>query len=869
MLNLDKTEYDLNTLFSFEILKEILLKLAKSQINIEEEIKKIKNTTLKHDKIILKLEEEIGEGSDLSNYEEEDEENSNSNITEQNENKENNLNESYDNKNNREEEEKELIKEGENITKIESPKNKKENININIMEENEQQENKNDDKNINEHEQKKLTRKKRYKTHKVKDNKESPEQDPNGGTYVSPELFSKVMKQLKEHTIKLSILDKKLKKESKNIKNIDKNFDNHVLNSKNELTQLKDKINSLFEKNTDYDQKFEDLQVKISEFNIYNMFKDSGDGTIDFTKVMVKSLEEKVFKKFDLIDQRNKKESLDNYKIKTNVENIMPKLDQFQREIQKINEMENKRQEELENYKKENENLKNDTENNFNMRQNFDDIKEELEKIMNDKMLVIENKIKEIKNKNEGNYGDYDILKLGLGNHDINKETIEALDKKINDLRKKINDIENTLKIFMSNNETDNINKELKDLKLIINKKITKDDLKELYNFHLNTKDEINDLRNLEESSFDELRKTIRDLQNLQQRVESINGNLSLLQNSPKTSGGIIVDFTKYVEQQKLNETIKPILKELEKIYRELESLKRELTKDEEENDQNLKTAISKLDEDLNGKVKELKILVQKRYLEKLEFNKTIKNLEVQIKVLGEDGKKEGDSWLLAKRPLKCFNCASCESKIRNDYSTADYLPWKKYPRGEKIHRMGQGFSHMLQMMTSEFIKSLEENDNLKNNNNNNNSNTHNVSTQFNDKSNVGLIINSREDSIKNLKGLSKMRLPKVKQNSNPKINLKKSDESLPISDDEKDYFDDINYEKDLKKISKNPKILKITRLDKSNAEKRSMKDIFDSETTLYNNQIESIIGKSGRNEIFLKTEKNTFNNTNIRKFYK
>ena len=51
MLNLGKTEYDLNTLFSFEILKEILLKLAKSQINLEEEIKKIKNTTSKHDKI--------------------------------------------------------------------------------------------------------------------------------------------------------------------------------------------------------------------------------------------------------------------------------------------------------------------------------------------------------------------------------------------------------------------------------------------------------------------------------------------------------------------------------------------------------------------------------------------------------------------------------------------------------------------------------------------------------------------------------------------------------------------------------------------------------------------------------------------------
>ena len=44
MLKLEQTVYDLNLLFSFDTLKEILLKLAKSQIRLENEINEIKET---------------------------------------------------------------------------------------------------------------------------------------------------------------------------------------------------------------------------------------------------------------------------------------------------------------------------------------------------------------------------------------------------------------------------------------------------------------------------------------------------------------------------------------------------------------------------------------------------------------------------------------------------------------------------------------------------------------------------------------------------------------------------------------------------------------------------------------------------------
>ena len=102
-----------------------------------------------------------------------------------------------------------------------------------------------------------------------------------------------------------------------------------------------------------------------------------------------------------------------------------------------------------------------------------------------------------------------------------------------------------------------------------------------------------------------------------------------------------------------------------------------------------------------------LKVYCNRKFADKIEINKTIKNIEVQIKDF--TGKKtDGDGWLMAKQPLKCFNCASCEANIKNTQPVQEYIPWNKYPQGERIYRMGQGFSHMLQMMTSEFVKTFE-----------------------------------------------------------------------------------------------------------------------------------------------------------------
>ena len=840
MLHIEKKEYNLNMLLNFEMLKEILIKLSISQEKLEDEIKSIHQMNSKRDDIIIKLEKTVFNTSDhheqIQNQIEEREKENKETITEskpynefennneiqdkeeynKDENKANmNKNITYEKSN-----EKKIIEEQKND--IEENGSNKINNNQNIPTDN------NIEKNLTE---KNFSGKKRdisiddnninsYSS--PKSDKNQKEQSSPGGAIVSPDLIAKIMKQLKEQSSKLSILETQLKSVSKNIKNEETHLKNHILDNESEIKLINDRINSLLQKNEEYDQKLDNLMVKTSELDVFSMFKDSGDGTIDATKLLVKSLEEKIFKKFELVDARYKKDSLDNLKMKTNIENITPKLDQFNRELVRISDMNKQQKDDLDNYKKENQEQNLDNINNINndINQKLLDLKNELENNLKNKMKLIENQLKILQNSNNDNNNTFDLLKLGLGNNGLDSEASQALEKKINDLRKKTNDLENTLKLFMDKKEIDSITKEIKDLKLLIDKKITKDDLKELYNFHLSDLDEINDIKDRESITYDELRKTIKDLQNMQQRMESISGNLALLQNTPSNGNAKIIDFSKYVDNQKLTEALKPFLREFDKVYKEIDSFRRDLNEVDNQNKNYIKNSISKLDEDFNNKINELKVFIQKKYLEKFEFHKTIKSLEVQIKSLNDEPKKnDADNWLLAKRPLKCFNCASCEANIKNDnYNTADYLPWKKYPRGEKIHRMGQGFSHMLQMMTSEFIKSIEKNEfpmeyelSARNNTTNNISNT--ISNQFDKSTVTGFVINNKEqeDGLQNLKK-SKMKLPKVKQFSKPKI--RKYEDNLPISDDE---FPGNNIEvnKDLVVNSSSPKILKITKKTK------------------------------------------------------
>ena len=99
--------------------------------------------------------------------------------------------------------------------------------------------------------------------------------------------------------------------------------------TKSPYLNINEKINKLLQNNKNLSEKIDKLEVKTSDMDIFKMFKDNGDGNIDTTKVLVKSLEEKVSKKFELLDMKFKKDE----EIKSQTkENIIEKEKEEQEE---------------------------------------------------------------------------------------------------------------------------------------------------------------------------------------------------------------------------------------------------------------------------------------------------------------------------------------------------------------------------------------------------------------------------------------------------------------------------------------------------------------------------------------------------------
>jgi hypothetical protein len=318
-----------------------------------------------------------------------------------------------------------------------------------------------------------------------------------------------------------------------------------------------------------------------------------------------------------------------------------------------------------------------------------------------------------------------------------------------------------------------------------------------------------------------------------------------------------IIDLTKYVENSKLSEVVKNFNMKIEDLYGEIESLRRDLTDLQIDcKVYEKKERVNRLEEDIYKNINDFKSTLQKN---KNEIYKSIKGLEVQMKSLDDEIKlkQDADSWILAKKPLKCFNCASCEAlikNVKNENPSDEYISWNKYPqKNEKNNnRFGRGFSHMLQMMTYDLINNLDNNTNSSNNNNNSNkeqyipisedfnpstNKTNNISNDQSNKMNNSQVIDNNnkygtiakiaqiERSTSNImnrlnkretgkssvpKNYGKLKLPKME---NKKI---RNEESLPYLDEEKNNInsnDSITYnEKVLSNNAESPKIVKITK---------------------------------------------------------
>ena len=842
MINIKSKEYNLSSLFQYDLLRDILLSLSEYQNEINSEIIALKNQTKYHEMRLTNLEEKNDIKINLPDFS-----TTITNIEAQknveNVNNNNEIPQKDENKNKEEEIKKEEKKEDNKAeNKKELDKNKKE---------------EKESKDNSDEEEIKFPKRKRKKIQSTKfgelinDNfivnyslNNSPQSQKN--SELNLELIGEMMKKIRENTEKIAnletdinkLIEKQLKKTTGQFQ---KDIRNELLENKSNFTNLDNRINELLQKTEEHEKLIEELTVKSSNIDIYKMVQDNGDGNVDMVKILVKSLEERVFKKFEIIDLRYKQEAGELLRSRKALESLNVIAEKNEREINDLKEGERSWKEELENLKntidekdKTIQKLLEGKENNQNQKI------EELKNDLDEKVQEIEERIKEklsdnIKNKQKNVSND----EKNNQQNNYNEEIINTLERKFGDLRKKTNDLDNSFKLFIKDLDINEIKKNIKDLKFELDQKITKDSLKELYNLHLSDVDEISDLRERVSTINEDSKKNSKNITVLTNKMENILGNLTTLKENKTGPQKPLLDLSKYVDIEDFVEVNKKVNRKLEKIFAELDSLRRDLTEIQmlEKSFEKIER-VNRLEEDIYIQLNERKNNSLKN---KNDLLKQIKALEVQIKAINEElkQKQDADSWILAKQPIKCFNCASCEANIKNEIPSEEFISWNKYPSQNKndSNRFGRGFSHMLQMMTSDLINNIDNPANINNNHNNkdqasqediNNRNnlinsSNNIST-INDNSKYGSKIATIERSSNILmnknfkrdigkssvpKNFGRMKLPKMIEVSK-KL---KNEESVPNFDEEKN---NVNINNDSGNFSDNenrsPHIIKITK---------------------------------------------------------
>ena len=203
------------------------------------------------------------------------------------------------------------------------------------------------------------------------------------------------------------------------------------------------------------------------------------------------------------------------------------------------------------------------------------------------------------------------------------------------------------------------------------------------------------------------------ELHGMKRRLEAFMTQLHVLRDSLKKfeeqlSSKPQFDPTKYIDLTQFNEFKQTLGKQFANTTAQIESVN-SIVDDLISNVLKNKAAfkdLKNLEDTVMLKIEEMRTASIKLFADKNEMNKNIKYLETQIKNAMEyaaNAKGKGnDSWLIAKKPIGGHLCASCETYIGELSNHTSYVPWNKIPNkeaGDKLYRIGTGFSKMLQMV--------------------------------------------------------------------------------------------------------------------------------------------------------------------------
>ena len=656
-----------------------------------------------------KTESNINKSAINENKEKDDNENENENKEDENENKDDDKDKEKDDNKDKEEDKKETEeKVEEKVEKVEEKVEKKEVIEIKEKE-------KEKEIIIPTPKRVETTKEEKKQTDTATDNKNEIQRRNNEQEILeNREIISKILKKLKAHDKQINELAIKTNEHAIMNKNIKKNK-NDIEDLSKRINQLKESIGDINGKLLAFNEEFDKVKVKVQDFNVYDLFKGgSGEGNLDAAKVLVMNLENKIFKKFGLYDERNKKMDKDFYKMQEDVKNALAIVDGMKTTTKRNTDSINELNENFNTTKSNHENSINDIQrrieqitNKINAGPDFSQIKKEFDKKLKDLEEKLNSKIDLFLNKE-------------TTEETPNGPTLKVEDlAMMKDLRRRIGELEKFVSNTFDRINADDMKNRISVLENEMPKRASKYEVNELKEKMKNLDEFVKDL-NFKVDSLQQFTEKVRlDLAQIIKKIEFLSGEYSKLAfnkiGKSSDEGKGVVDMSKFIDFNVFNDNKKDVNSKFEKVRLGFEDLSREIEEILS------KLAHTPTDKDfsqfqtiIKNIIEDLKINCNKKYADKYETAKSIKFLETQIKTIHEGINKRnevGDNWLLAKKPINSYVCASCEASIRGELDKrTEYVAWNRYPqREDKAYRLGHGFSRMLQMVNEDIIKSAGE----------------------------------------------------------------------------------------------------------------------------------------------------------------
>ena len=716
--------------------------------------------------------------------------NTNNNIDNDNNKKNENENENQINKEKEKEKEKET---GINLninTVLGTIIGNKENNNANnIIEENNNKQNNNDNKENKNNDNNNViitTTEKKVKQEPVTIIKQV-DKASNKNTEIIQKLFQRLI-----------ALEKKVSELSS------KSNENMILrtiaSNKKNILEHTDTIKNLNESTEKIKAELEKLKEKVQDFNIYDMFKEGGDGDMDVAKALIKALETKQNKRFDLFEEKYKLLSTENFKNKDDIKNQGIVINGQKISIEKNTEKILKLLEQQKNQEISNKELKDKEDSILNKK--FEDILNNIQTLSDN----YNNKITEIESKLNEHQKQPQVLVTEIKPDKTKDKKIQENENTLKEYNERINDLEKSLRQLLKKINIDELNSNLAILQKEISKKGNQGAIDDLIDRLYNIDENIKQINYRVDSSSAFEKKMLEENSLLSKKFESFANTVNRLSlqiiKNPKEDKPVI-DYTKFIEIGTFEENKKELSKKFDKIRISFEDILKNIDEILE------KLSHTPSDKDfaqyqdiIKNLLDEYRINNNKKYADKYDTSKNFKFLETQIKTITENYNKKldgQDNWLLAKKPLNNYLCASCEGIIKGELDKrCDYIPWNKYPnREEKYTRMGHGFSHMLQMVNDDIRKNVDSKEKEKERN------------KFEDKEKE---YNSDEDKKKNSgeRNNSAVKLPKVKIRP-------KNYNNVNLMDDtnwDKSPYD--NIDRNLTLNDNTPQIMKISRIRKN-----------------------------------------------------